>query len=113
MTNLGCIHPTAADAATKTNGRQDEQDLQDGFCSRLADAMRSFQLNPISSYILSIRSILSKNQGNELMFVIAKEACRLWQSTEIFQMDRHVASLLAMTNKKGFIALITEPLGAR
>src|SRR5688500_16135783 len=35
--------------------------------------------------------------ANELMFVIAKEACRLRQSTEIFQMDGHVAALLAMT----------------
>jgi hypothetical protein len=28
-------------------------------------------------------------------------------------MDRHVASLLAMTNKKGFIASTTESLGFR
>ena len=35
--------------------------------------------------------------ANEHLFVIAKEACRLWQSTKIFQMDGHVAALLAMT----------------
>ena len=41
---LGRIQPTAAAAATKANGRQDEQDLQDGFCLRAAGVMDSLQL---------------------------------------------------------------------
>jgi hypothetical protein len=55
---------TAAHAATKANGRQDKQDLQDGFCVGPAGAMHSFQLNPVSSSILPIRFILSKNQAS-------------------------------------------------
>jgi hypothetical protein len=51
-------------AATKANGRQDKQDLQDRFCLRLKRAMHSFQLNPVNSFILSILSILSKNQAS-------------------------------------------------
>jgi hypothetical protein len=42
--------------------RQDEQDLQDGFCLRPTGAMHSFQLDPVTSSILSILFILSKNQ---------------------------------------------------
>jgi hypothetical protein len=54
----------AANAATKANGRQDEQDLQDGFCLRPTGAIRSFHLKPITSFILSILFILSKNQAS-------------------------------------------------
>jgi hypothetical protein len=49
-------------AATKANGRQDEQDLQDGFCLRPTGSRDSFHLNPVTFFILSILFILSKNQ---------------------------------------------------
>jgi hypothetical protein len=50
--------------------------------------------------------------ANALKFVIAKEACRLRQSTAaIDQLDHHVASLLAMTIGKWFTAPITKRLG--
>jgi hypothetical protein len=84
------IHRTAAYAATKacsmcrllirssirepiaTNGRQDKQDLQDGFYLGPAGAMHSFQLNPESSSILPIRSILSKKSGfNVIIRIVA------------------------------------------
>jgi hypothetical protein len=48
--------------ATKAKRRQDEQDLQDGFSLRPTVTIHSFQLNPITSFILSIQFILSKNQ---------------------------------------------------
>jgi hypothetical protein len=53
--------------------------------------------------------------ANELAsFVIAKAPWRRRQSTgAIDQLDRHVASLLAMTIGKWFIAPITERLGVR
>jgi hypothetical protein len=47
-------------AATKANGRQDEQDLQDGFSPRPTGATPSFLLNPVTSFILFILFILSK-----------------------------------------------------
>jgi hypothetical protein len=48
-------------AATKANGRQDEQDLQDGFC--LSPAGDTFvSVNPVTSFILSALFILSKNK---------------------------------------------------
>jgi hypothetical protein len=42
-------------------------------------------------------TVLSAVPANEHKVVIAKEACRLRQSTEILRMDGHVAALLAMT----------------
>jgi hypothetical protein len=42
-----------------TKGRQDEPDLQDGFCLGPAGAMHSFQTKLISSSIPPIRFILS------------------------------------------------------
>jgi hypothetical protein len=53
------VNPNAVYAATKANGRQDEQDLHDGFCLRPTGAIDSFQLSPSN---LSILFILSKNQ---------------------------------------------------
>jgi hypothetical protein len=59
--------PTAACAATKANGRQDEQDLQDGYCLKPTGAIHSFQLNPVTSFILFI---LSKKSGFDLIIRI-------------------------------------------
>jgi hypothetical protein len=44
------------------NGRQNEQDLQDGFGLRRAGAI-SIQLNPAASSLLSILFIMSKKSG--------------------------------------------------
>jgi hypothetical protein len=62
--------PNATNAATKANGRQDEQDLHDGFCRRATGAIDSFQLNPRTSFILSILFILSKKSGFDLIIRI-------------------------------------------
>jgi hypothetical protein len=56
------INPTRGNAATNANGGQDEQDLQDGFGPRPTGVIDSVQLNPVTSFILSILFILSKNQ---------------------------------------------------
>jgi hypothetical protein len=49
-------------SGVEANGRQDEQDLQDGFSLRPTGAIPAFLLNPVTSFILSILFILSKDQ---------------------------------------------------
>jgi hypothetical protein len=53
---------TAAQGRNQSKRRQDEQDLQDGFCLRPTSAVHAFRLNSATSFILSILFILSKNQ---------------------------------------------------
>jgi len=70
---LALIFPNAANAATKANRRQDEQDLQDGFCLRLTGTIDSFKLDPSSFFILSILFILSKNASSRLFAFLQQD----------------------------------------
>jgi hypothetical protein len=62
---LARINRTAA-AATKANGRQDEQDLPDGFLSETGWCGKFVLSESSSSFILSILFILSKKSDVDL-----------------------------------------------